>query len=424
MNVVIANGPGILDNGSSVILFPSRWDSAVQGKPLFHFYPYELAYLSSLLKREMPEAHTLMLDGNIEMWDGDRYIAEIKARKPDVLVCECSALTYSTMTRVMQEVGAPRNILCGPIGSYDVEQAYKDGWSDVVTGEFEHKVLSILQDKPEPTGYIDLDWLPWPEDEDIGRIDYYECNHYAPGIVQLYPSRGCPLACTFCVVPTYYGGHGGSHRSHRCRDPLDVCHEITYLSCKYSSFNGCYFNEEAHNANTEWLVEFCETLIRTGLNKYHYDAMCGYWTMTEELVELMAAAGYKQFRFGVESTSEQVGKSIKKTMHLEKIERLLGWLKKHGMKAYGTFQIGAPGSTEETDMQTLRDLVRWRDADLMQKWQVSTSTPQPGTPFFHEARHNGWLLTEDISRYDGFQPVLSYPHYSAERIFAVRRMAA
>jgi len=424
MNIVIANGPGRLDNGREVILFTSRWDSAVGGHKLFAFYPYELGYLSTLLKRELPEAQVTLLDGNLMSLDGDMYAQHIASLTPDVLICECSALTYPTMTRVMHLVGPERSILCGPLGGYDGERARADGWTDVVVGEYEAKVLALLQGQPEPTGYVDLDWLPWPEDEDIPRIAYQEINHYAPGMVQLYPTRGCPLACTFCVVPTYYGGHGASHRSHRCRNVEDVCDEIEYLGTKYAGrFHGCYFNEEAHNANVEWLVSLAEALIRRGLNRYQYDAMCGYWTFTEELVQLLARAGYRQIRIGIESTSEAVGKSIHKTMHVEKVERLLGWLREAGIGAYGTFQVGAPGSTEETDRATLLDLARWQQTGLMQKWQVSTSTPQPGTPFYAQAKREGWLLTEDISRYDGWQPVVSYPHYPAERIFAIRRVA-
>ena len=418
MNIVIANGPGRLDNGMDVILFPSRWDSAVPNAP-FRFYPYELAYLSTLLKRELPGANVTMLDGNIKQWNRDRYAAEIYKLQPDVLICECSALTYGTMTRVMQAVGAERNILCGPMATY--AGAALDGWTDTVTGEFEHKALSKLKGEPEPTGYIDLDWLPWPEDEDISRIDYDEINHYSKGTVQLYATRGCPLSCTFCVVPTYYNGHGKSHRSHRCRNVKDVCDEIEYLANRYAGrFSGCYFNEEAHNANVDWLVEFCETLIRRGLNKYQYDAMCGAWVMTEELTALMARAGYRQFRFGIESTSEKVGKAIKKTIHREKIEQLLSWLKKHGIGAYGTFQIGAMGSTEETDIATMQDLRNWIQRGLMQKWQVSTSTPQPGTPFYAQAKASGWLVTEDLNHYNGWNAVVSYPDYPAQRIQAVR----
>lgn len=426
MKIVIANGPGRLDNGKEVILFPSRWDSAVPGRKPFAFYPYELGILSSLLKRELPDAHVEMVDGNLYGWDGDRYIMELKRRKPDVLICELSALTYGTMTRVMQKVKPTGTILCGPMAGLphpERGRVYADGWDVLATGEYEAKVLAELTGKEVAPGYIDLDWLPWPEDEDVPRIAYQEINHYKPGIVQLYATRGCPLACTFCVVPTYYGGHGHSHKSHRCRDVENVCDEIEYLAAKYPQFNGCYFNEEAHNSNVEWIASFCEALIRRGLNRFHYDAMCGAWPMTEELTALMARAGYGHFRFGVESTSEVVGRAIKKTIHKDMIERLLGWLKQYGIKAYGTFQLGTVGSTEATDLATLADLRRWRDAGLMQKWQVSTSVPQPGTPLHAQAKREGWLVTEDLDRYDGWQSVLNLPGYPNERINAVRQGA-
>lgn len=421
MNIVIANGPGRLDNGSDVILFPSRWDSAVPNAP-FRFYPYQLAYLSTLLKREMAGAQITMLDGNILGYGAAQYAAAINSLQPDVLICELSALTYSTMTRAMQLVKPRMAILCGPMATYAGAQL--DGWTHTVVGEYEHKVLALLLGMPAPTGYVDLDWLPWPEDEDIHRIDYDEINHYSKGVVQVYPTRGCPLSCTFCVVPTYYGGHGKSHRSHRCRDVDNVCDEIEYLAAKYQGrFSGCYFNEEAHNANVDWLVDFANELIRRKLNRYQFDAMTGVWTYTEELVELLAMAGYRQLRIGVESTSEAVGKSIKKRLHVEHIENFMGWCKRYGVGVYGTFQIGAPGATEATDRQTLADLARWRNAGLMQKWQVSTSTPLPGTPFFEQAKAAGWLLTEDLSRFNGYTPVLSYPDYPAERIMAVRATA-
>lgn len=439
MNIVICNGPGVLDNGQEVILFPSRWDSGIpRGRKPFAFYPYELALLSSLLKRELPHAAVKMLDPNIESWNGDRIITEIAKLKPDVLITECSALTYPTMTRVMQahaaQCNAPlRAILCGPMGGYDKERALGDGWTDVVVGEYELKVLELLggtvPDEARTNGLVNLDWLPWPEDEDVSRQRYYEINHYSPpACIQIYnATRGCPLQCDFCCVPGYYGGHGKSQRSHRTRNVEDVADEIEYLVALGKSqgwqFTSAYFNEEAHSANPEWLASFCETLIHRGLNKYQYDAMCGVWTFDEELVKLCARAGYKQIRFGVESTSEQVGRAIKKSLHLEKMERFMGWCKKHGVKTYGTFMIGAPGSTEEIDLKTMADLRRWRDTDMMQKWQVSTAVAQPGTPFHKQAKENGWLITEDITLYDGFKPILQYPHYSAEAIFRVRLSA-
>jgi anaerobic magnesium-protoporphyrin IX monomethyl ester cyclase len=424
VKIVVANSVGRLDNNQEVILFPSRWDSAVPGRRPFAYYPYELAYLSTLLKRET-DHQVKMLDGNLSLLGADDYANAIAEEEPDILATECSALTYPAMTRAMLKVKEARGchaMLCGPLGTYDKQRAYADGWDAVIAGEFEHKVLNAIQGKQPPQGYIDLDWLPLPEDQDITRILYTEASNPIDGLIQVYPTRGCPLACTFCVVPLYYGSHGNSHKSHRQRNPELVCDEIEYLADMYGDdFNGCFFNEEAHNANVEWLTRFAETLIRRKLNQYEYDAMCGYWTFTEPLVNLLAGAGYSQIRFGVESTSQVVGKAIHKTMHLDRLERFMGWCREAGIECYGTFQIGAPGASEETDRQTLRDLARWVQSGLMSRWQVSTSTPQPGTPFYREAQENGWLLTEDLSRFDGERAVVSYPDYPADRIELVKR---
>jgi radical SAM superfamily enzyme YgiQ (UPF0313 family) len=315
--------------------------------------------------------------------------------------------------------------LTGPMATMESDRCLEDGWDRTFAGEFERQVLDAILDRSTPDGYIDLDWLPLPEDDDICRLDYTEIsNPILPGLIQVYPTRGCPLACTFCVVPLYYGGHGSSHKSHRQRDPHKVCDEIDYLSDRYgSNFAGCFFNEEAHNANADWLLSFASTLVERGLDGYCYDAMCGYWNFTEEMVQAVARAGYRQLRFGVESTSEQVGKEIRKTMHLDRLERFMGWCREYGVGCYGTFQIGAPGSSEETDRRTLEDLGRWASAGMMGRWQVSTSTPQPGTPFYQHVKDQGWLVTEDLSMFDGRNAVVSYPDYPADRISAVRALA-
>jgi len=424
MQIVVANTVGKLDNGQHVIPFPSRWDYA-GAEHWFSYYPYELAYTSTLLKRELPGADVVMVDGNHEQLGADEYISRLSALNPDVLITECSALTYPAMTKVMQALKSERTILTGPYGMHNYQQAIRDGWSDVIVGEYEDKVLAHLLGHPEPKGYIDLDWLPWPEDEDISRIWYSEYSNPYPGMVQVYPTRGCPLSCTFCVVPMYYGGHGKSHKSHRCRDPQNVCDELEYLAKKYDGrFTGAFFNEETHNANVEWLVEFAEALIDRGLNRYKYDAMCGYWTFTEELVNLLARAGYCYIRVGIESMSVNVGKAIKKVVFPDKLIRFLEWCKAAGVRVYGTSQIGAQGSTMADDIKTLEALWELKRKGLLHRWQHSVSTPQPGTPFYNEVKENGWLITEDITRYNGVQAVVNWPEYSATEINRVKAIYA
>ena len=423
MRVIVANTVGKLDSGELVVAFPSRWDSVVAHKVggRFDFYPYELGYTAAMLKKFRPDFNVTMIDGCHECLNADEYLERLKLFHPNVLITECSALTYQAMTRVRKGLRCSA-YLAGPYGMANREQAERDGWI-VLTGEYEYQIADDF-DIPHPaTKYIDLDWLPFPEDDDVNRIEYEEPfgNPYG-GMIQMYATRGCPLACNFCVVPTYYGGHGQSHKSHRCRNVESVCDEIETLSKKYEGrFNGAYFHDETHNANPQWLAQLCQTMIKRGLDCYHYDAMCGYWTFDKKLIALMAKAGYCNIRVGIESLSEDVGRAIGKVVFEEKLIRVLEWCKEYGIRTYGTAQVGAINSSEEKDLKTLEGLLDLRQRGLLDIWQHSVSTPQPGTPFYDVVKARGWLLTDDPLQLNGVHATVSYPHYSADRINAVKK---
>jgi anaerobic magnesium-protoporphyrin IX monomethyl ester cyclase len=406
MKIVIANTVGKLSNGKIVVPFPSRWDWAGDFDPGFRYYPYELAYLSALLKRELPDASVQMIDFNIYKYDRQQCADVLEAMSPDVFITECSALTAGEMIWVSHQTPIGKTFILGPN-----------------SGEYEWDICKKLVPGFSANNIGELDWLPWPEDENISRAWYSECSNPVPGMIQVFPTRGCPLACSFCAVPLYYGGHGNSHHSHRTRNIDNVCDEIEYLAGKYSpSFSGCFFNEETHNGNMPWLRSFANRLIDRGLGKYAYDAMCGYWGFEKEDIALLSKAGYKQLRVGIESLSPEVGRAVHKTVFRDKLVRFMEWCREHGIRVYGTTQVGAPGSTWDADLATLNQLWEWHHQGLIGLWQKSISTPQPGTPFFHEAKEKGWLLTEDFSRYKGAEPVVSFPDYPADRIAAMKML--
>jgi len=434
VKILVANSVGRLSTGESLVLFPSRWDAAIPGRKDFAYYPYELAYLSSLLKVSCPEHDVKMVDGNLPRpddvgfgWDSMQYAFNLVAEQPDVVITECSALSYKAMTNCCMEVKFQTGckiILTGPFATYNPEQALKDGWDHVFPGEYEYQVLNHIVGSHDsatvPGKLVNIDTLPWPEDEDISRINYWERSNplgNMPGMIQVFPTRGCPLSCTFCAVPLYYGGHGNTSRSHRTRNPAYVCAEINYLATKYEDrFYGCFFNEETHNADKEWFVKFCQELIKRNLDRYVYDAMCGYWNFDEDTVRLASDAGYQQLRVGVENLSERSGRAIKKNVNADRLLQFLHLCRDNGICAYGTFQVGAQGSSEEEDASTVAQIRAWETQGLMPRWQCSISTPQPGTPFYRDAATKGWLTTTNLMKYDGMHAVVDYPDYPAERI--------
>ena len=422
MKIVVANSVGKIDDDTHVILFPSRCDYAGDTH-WFSYYPYELAYLSTFLKRELSNDEVIMVDGNHEELGSDEYIERLLPLEPDVLVTECSALTYQSMTRVMQGIDC-MSILTGPYGMYNPDRAKKDGWNHVIVGEFEERVLDIINGEKPRWGLVDINNLPWPEDEDISRINYTESNNIDSGIVQLFPTRGCPLSCTYCVAPMYYGGHGKSHKSHRTRNVEDVYNEIEYLVDKYSGqgFQGCFFTEETHNANVKWLRSFCQGLIDRELDGLRHDAMCGYWTFNEDIIKLMSQAGYRQIRVGIESTSEKVGKAIHKVVFKDKLVKVLEWCREYGIATLGYTIVGAQGSSYDADIRTLAALIELHQKDLLNTWQHTTATPQPGTPFHAEVEESGVLKSTDLDKYDWRSPVISWPDYPAEDILKARSL--
>lgn len=413
MQIVIANPPDVLDNGLHSILFPSRCDW-VGDTHSFSYYPYELAYLSTFLKREMPDDSIVMLDGNDFGLDADQYYQLIRAHHPDLLITECGHLTYGTMTRLRERLGV-RGILCGPIATAFPARAIKDGW-EPVPGEYEYWVLAKLRDLRGMPDRVDLDVLPWPEDQDIYRIRYQEESGPVSGMVQVYPTRGCPLSCPYCTTGLYYGGYPHKN-NHRCRDIDDVCDELEYLADRYGNlYRGAMFNEETHNANMPWLRSFASRLIERGLNRYVYEAMCGYWGWTQEDIGLLSIAGYRQLRLGLESLSPEVGKAINKRIIPGRFTALLEWMRAAGIDAYVTSMIGTLGSTKEGDLQTLETLHDLKARGLVKTVQFSISTPNPGTAFYRTCKENGWLLTEDWNSAHWHSGVISYPHYSADEI--------
>ena len=424
MNIVIATPPGILDNGKYLMGFPLRCDWVGEFPPGTHYYPFMLGYLSALLKRET-DHDVVLVDGCIKGIDAKDYANHLASYEPDILITECSHLTYPTMTRVMKEVGAEQSILCGPIATVFSEKVITDGWIPI-KGEYEKQVLDYLTFGMIPNEnqeYIDIDWLPFPEDEDVSRIDYFCMSNPTPHAVQMYATRGCPLSCSYCTVPIYFAINGRTARSHRTRDPNLVCDEVQSLIDKYGDrFTGAFWNGDAHNADPRWLARLAQTLIDRGLNSYAYEATAGYWGWNEELVKLVAKAGYKQLRLGIETLDEEVGSGIGKRVVHKRLKQLLEWCREYGIRVHGMVMVGLPGSNYSSDMHTLELMLGLKADGLIYWGQHSPATPNPGTPFYFQAKKNGWLTTDDWNDYHWRNVVVSYPNYPREQIEQVRKV--
>jgi len=405
--------------------------------PVFIYYPYELAYLSTLLKREFPEDYVKLVDGTYLRFTAEDYIQYLEMEKPDWLIFEVDTVTYRETLRIAKAIKAKfgtRIIITGQYPTAFPENVLKDGMDYALIGEFEEAVCDILNGMDPktisgvyPNSYrkvLDIDWLPDPEDEDIRRIDYSYCGGHRwtkYREIEVHASRGCPYTCDFCVAGTVYY----EKENWRFRKPERIVAEIENLRRKYPEMEGCWFNEETHIIRKKDIMSFCDALIDSGNNDLRFEAMANHQRIDEEILEMLKKAGYYKLRLGIETVDEATGQSIGRKTKADRLHELLKASQKIGIEIYGTFMIGASGSTPEGDRKTIDYGKKLISEGLISSWQVSISVPHPGTTFYDKAQKNGWLATNDLESFNGsFGTTVSYPNYSSSQIMdSVRAMA-
>ncbi len=364
MKIVVANSVGIDSNGFHMVHVPSRWSLGVKNFTNCGYYPWQLAYTSSLLKRET-DHEVKFMDGALNGWDFNAYFKQLEAVQPDWLIMESSTRTLREdlrLAKAAKDAFGTRLIFTGQHPMADPKTVLQTA-DYVLIGEYEFAALDLIQGKspasipgvyPNDRGeLIDINRLPFPEDDDVRRIDYHEPNcRYRQ--IQMYASRGCPRRCNFCAAATLYY----DELNWRPRQVDNVVEEISNLKEKYPEMEGVFFDEEVHNIKKSFNIALARGIREAGLDGLHYEAMCEYASLDEEALEEMRAAGYYKVRIGVETGSDQVAEkmTLGKKHDLNKLKTILNFCKEIDMTVYGTFSIGGLGSSNDEDKQTV-DLI-------------------------------------------------------------------
>ena len=436
MKIVIANSIGIDKNGAYIIHSPSRWSEGVANvHHWFAYYPWELAYLSSLLKKET-QHQVCFVDGCLEKLNAQAYLQKILDMNPEVLVMESATRMIDEnvqMALTIKKQLGTKLVFVGSHASVFAESLLEKGIDYVCIGEYEYSVLELVQRNMDGNikglypnarrSLLDVNSLPWPEDEDISRLAYGKPGEPSSEYleIQMYGSRGCPMSCDFCVARNVYY----DQPNWRGRNVSDIVNEIAYLQRKYPELKGIFFDEEVHSGSREFIKELTQGVIKAGLQTLQYEAMCDSRLLDQQMLQKMKDAGYYKIRIGIETASDRIMKAINKTIDMGMVREKLGQAKQVGLKTYGTFTIGAWGSDRKEDSKTIQLIKELINDGLLDNLQISICTPQPGTPFYQKIIENGFLIKGlSWDQYDGGNTaVVSYPNYTAKSIKATYKRA-
>jgi radical SAM superfamily enzyme YgiQ (UPF0313 family) len=446
MNILLANPPAYLfDDKRHFIQAGSRWSFTIPIPKTSlcntHYlpYPFFLGYSSALLKKEFPEHKIKTIDACALDMNEKEFINYVKRFSPDILVVEIPTISFSLMMKVLETIKHEVDcsiILSGP----HVTALYSDVLKEYnfidycLIGEYEFALLNLIKSiianfkvkkikgiafrKGDDIFFTeraelikDLDILPFPDRDDLPVKFYHDMEICGTPLGIILSSRGCPFSCNFCVerqvvysAPVY-----------RKRKPEKVVEEMKELKDKYK-VKQIYFDDQTMTVDRTHVKAICDKIISTGLDIPW--ACMGDVNLDYESLKLMKKAGCVGIKFGIETIDEISLQNTKKLfIQKKKVEDFVKNCKRLNIYTGATFSVGLVGDTKKGILTTLKFA---KNLDL-DNFQVSISTPFPGTPFFEFVKSKGYLLTEEWINFDGnSNAVVSYPNLSKEEIENLR----
>lgn len=413
----------------------SRWPEKTKSGTLY--YPYWLAYCVGVCEEE--GLNCKLVDCITRAYTLEDTLAEIESAKPDYIMCELTTPTvaydYNTLTQIKKEFPEIKIIVGGTHATILPEQVLREceAIDFIVRQEYDFTVPELVKtDNLEDVRGIsyrkgneivhnmdceltDLNKLPFVSKvyQKYLNVDDYAYAFAQKPMIQIVASRGCPNQCNFCSYPSTMGG-----RNYRIRDIKDLADEFEYIIKEMPEIKEIFIEDDTFTVNQKRTVEFCDELIKRGLN--------AVWScntrvdLTYETMKKMKDAGCRLLVCGYESGNQRVLDETKKGITLQQSRDFAKNARKLDIKVFGCFMIGLKGDNLETIQETYEFAKElYPDMCFFQQ-----AVPFPGTEFYAWAKENNYLITEDYSKWlnsDGYLNCLvDYPYADHNEIEKLR----
>ena len=356
--------------------------------------PFTIGYLASYLEKYNIEV--MLIDEAAH----DSVEEILMYYHPEIIGITCTTLiaprAYSIIKWIKKNTNAYL-IMGGVHASALPEEVFALGVDCVVAGEGEKALLQIIKDPNkyykqvviDPLEIENLDELPSPAFHKMHIESYYvharqlfpkSLWRFAPRgarVGSILSSRGCPYRCIFCV---------NSIRSYQARsNSIDrMLAEIEYFVSQHKA-QYFFFPEDDFFCNKTRFLLFAEELKKY-FPKIKYYAQAGAKFLDDEILLAAKRSGCVQVGIGFESGSERILNYLKRGfVTVEDNKRAVELCRKHKMKLFGNFIIGAPNE-ERSDLELTRKFIFENKIDDA---AVSMLMPFPGTELWHQCLKKG-----------------------------------
>lgn len=423
-------------------------------------FNYGVAHLAALLKQAGHEVAFWQLCEDIEPLPTEaRFVERLAREKPDVLAFSVVTNQWAYTQRLAQWARPHLSIplvIGGVHALVSVEEVLKTGLFDYAfRGECEHAFLEFIdrmqrgesvatvpnlayleggrdgglnpnrsqesEIRVNPVGPLpELTKLPLKDYESMDFQRLIDAKH---GWVGLMASRGCPFSCTYCfnhvMVEAYKQdlqcGFKGLNYIRRFTVE-QVIEEIEYLLKHYRRIRTFIFDDDLFTFDKAYVKEFCRAYRKVTAVPFVVNAHVGFFD--DECAADLAGAGCKIVKFGVESGSEKVRRTIlNRHMSNESIVEALAAVARHGMHSSVFIIIGFPHEGREDVFETIRLLGRARPG----RFRWTYFFPFPGTKSHQISVEGGFIDFDRMQQLQNFTDQ-SCLEFGAEHDFLLKKV--
>jgi radical SAM superfamily enzyme YgiQ (UPF0313 family) len=203
-------------------------------------------------------------------------------------------------------------------------------------------------------------------------------------------SRGCTRNCNFCSIRHMYGRSFRPFPIDRVLSDID---DIYYRRhCRW-----IFVSDDNLVLSPDRVMALCDAIIARGYRNLHFvvQADCATMAANEDMVRLMAKAGFKTIFLGIENVSKKNLKTAKKGDIVEASRKAIDICHRHGIMVVGGMIFGFPDDGEEEIVENYRFL-KSSGADTA---YCQILTPYPKTGIRQHLMAEGLVTNPDDYRW-------------------------
>lgn len=408
-------------------------------------YAIGLGYIHSVLESEGHDVKMLPLSNNDEESSDRIFFETYDSFGPDIVgfsvFSSNRVSTFRTIEKLTMLRNPPHMIIGGIHASMMYEQIIKKYPRVIaVIGEGELTVVELAKalESNRPLDGVkgiafykngqvnltgerelieDLDSLPFPKHE-----VFFDSQPMRTSVT-FFTSRGCPFKCSFCCTKII------SKSKCRRRNVDKVMEEIVYLKNKYPRIKYMKIQDDNFLLDNARVIELCKLIVDAKLG-IEFGCLARVKPISPEMFYWMKKAGFTSLEFGLETGSEKLLKSIRKSITREDVINLVKTVEPFNFKVFFLVMCGFPGEDDGTIRDSVSFIQSVQREYYVRVLHIAILELFPGSEIYETAKRNGfinddyWLTDKRVPYYTAehdIRRLTYYENYILNRV-AIRRI--